>query len=106
MLILRDMRESDIEDYVKSWTEYLLAIGLDIPCMENRKNGCGTRAFQMYMDYLREHGHKSFYTQTWPGNLAMVRVAEKLGFQEVCRKENYREVNGKMYDAITWRLDL
>ena len=50
--------------------------------------------------------HNSFYTQTWSGNLAIVRVAEKLGFKEVCRKENYREVNGKMYDAITWRLDL
>ena len=174
MLILRDMKELDIEDYVrwfttetewgnwdspwetfetseeeerKSWTEYyesvknlpdnivrwkyeieldgahigwicsytdleyieneenILAIGLDIPSMENRKNGCGTKAFQMYMDYLKAHGHKSFYTQTWSGNLAMVRVAEKLGFKEVCRKENYREVNGGMYDAITWRLD-
>ena len=58
------------------------------------------------MNYLSEHGHKSFYTQTWSGNLAMVRVAEKLDFKEVCRKENYREVNGKNCDAITWRLDL
>ena len=125
MLILRDMRESDIEDYVrwfttetewgnwdspweafetseeeerKSWTDYyesvknlpddvvrwkyeieldgahigwicsytdlgymenednILAIGLDIPSMEKRRSGCGTKAFQMYMDYLREHG--------------------------------------------------
>jgi len=36
----------------------------------------------------------------------MVRVAEKLGFKEVCRKKDYREVNGKKYDAITWRLDV
>lgn len=86
--------------------ENILAIGLDIPNEANRKNGCGTKALQMYMDYLREHGHKSFYTQTWSGNLAMVRVAEKIGFKEVCRKENYREVDGRMYDAITWRLDL
>jgi len=87
-------------------TEDILAIGLDIPSIENRKSGCGTKAFLMYMNYLKEHGHKSFYTQTWSGNLAMVRVAEKLGFQEVCRKENHREVNCEMYDAITWRLDL
>jgi len=26
-------------------------------------------------------------------------------FQEVCRKKDYREVRGKKYDAITWRLD-
>ena len=60
----------------------------------------------MYMDYLKANGHRSFYTQTWSGYLAMVRVAEKLGFKEVCRKKDYREVNEKKYDAITWRLDL
>ena len=26
-------------------------------------------------------------------------------FQEVCRKKDYREVRGKKYDEITWRLD-
>ena len=176
MLTLRDMRESDIEDYVrwfttetewgnwdspweghfegteeeerKGWTEYYVsvknmpdevvrwkfeidcdgkhigwicaytdlgyldnpeeiwALGLDIPCMEGRKHGNGTKALQMYIDYLKEHGHKSFYTQTWSGNLPMIRVAEKLGFKEVCRKKDYREVRGNLYDAITWRLDL
>ena len=95
---------TDLE-YIEN-EENILAIGMSIPSVENRWNGCGTKVFNMYMDYLREYGYKSFYTQTWSGNLAMVRVAEKLGFKEVCRKENYREVNGKMYDAITWRLDL
>ena len=37
--------------------------------------------------------------------LPMFTAYKKLGFKEVCRKENYREVNGEMYDAITWRLD-
>lgn len=86
--------------------ENILAIGIDIPCEINRNSGCGTGAFRMYMEYLKERGHNSFYTQTWSGNLAMVRVAEKLGFKEVYRKVNYREVDGKLYDAITWRLDL
>ena len=95
---------TDLE-YVEN-KENIPAIGLDIPCVEDRKNGCGTKALQMYMEYLKEHGFNSFYTQTWSGNLAMVRVAEKLGFKEICRKENYREVYGRMYDAITWRLDL
>ena len=176
MLILRDMIESDIEDYVRwfttetewgdwdapweghfegteeeeraGWTEYyesvksmpddvvrwkyelecdgvhigwicaytdldyvdnpeeIWALGLDIPYIGGRKHGNGTKALQMYMDYLKANGHRSFYTQTWFGNLAMVRVAEKLGFKEVCRKKDYREVNGKKYDAITWRLDV
>ena len=69
--------------------EEIWALGLDIPCMEGRKCGNGTKALQMYI-----------------GNLPMVRVAEKLGFKEVCRKKDYREVRGKKYDAITWRLDL
>ena len=87
-------------------TENILAIGLDIPPEQYRKSGCGTKALRMYMEYLKQHGHKAFYTQTWSGNLAMVKVAEKLGFKEVYRKKNFREVNGKRYDAITWRLDL
>ena len=86
--------------------ENILAIGLDVPGEQDRKNGFGTKAIQMYMKYLSERGHKSFYTQTWSGNLAMVRLAEKLGFKEVYRKERCREVEGKLYDAITWRLDL
>ena len=35
-------------------TGNVLAIGLDIPSMEKRKSGCGTKALQMYMDYLKE----------------------------------------------------
>ena len=86
--------------------EEIWALGLDLPCIEGRKQGNGTKALQMYIDYLKEHGQKSFYTQTWSGNLPMIRVAEKLGFKEVCRKKDYREVRGNLYDAITWRLDL
>lgn len=86
--------------------ENILAIGVDIPCEKDRKNGCGTKAILMYIEYLKKRGYNSFYTQTWSGNLAMIRVAEKLGFKEVYRKKNYREVNGKLYDAITWRLNI
>jgi 23S rRNA (guanosine2251-2'-O)-methyltransferase len=57
------------------------------------------------IEYLKEHGYKSFYVQTWSGNAAMIKVAEKIGFREIYRKENFRKVDGKMYDAITWRID-
>ncbi len=176
MLILRDMRESDIEDYVRwfttetewgdwdapwegsfaqspeeerrSWTDYyaavqglpadafrkkfeieldgmhigwvcsytdlgymenpegIRAIGLDIPCGDARGRGCGTEAFRLYMGYLRERGHRSFLIQTWSGNARMTRVAEKLGFREICRRKDLREVWGKRYDAVTYRLDV
>lgn len=177
MVILRDMRESDIENYVRwfttetewmhwdapwetiepsapteertSWTEYyesvrnlpddvvrqkfeiecdgvhvgwicaykdlgymenpedIPAIGLDIPETAHRKRGCGTQAMRLYMEYLKERrGWTSFYTQTWSGNLPMLRVAEKLGFYEVERRVGLREVDGVKYDAITLRVDL
>ena len=82
------------------------AIGIDIPSIDGRNNGYGTKAFKMYIDYLKGHGYNSFYTQTWSGNEAMLRVAEKLGFKEVYRKKDYRVVNDKKYDAVTFRLDL
>lgn len=176
MLILRDMTENDIEDYVRwlttetewgrwdapweelpessveeerrSWTEYyktvkdlpedtvrwkyeieadgkhigwicsytdlgylenpekIPAVGLDIPGRKDRNRGYGTEALRKYLAYLMEHGYRSFYTQTWSGNFAMMRTAEKLGFREICRKKDFREVNGKLYDAVTYRLDL
>ena len=85
--------------------ENIPAIGMDIPGTDNRNRGCGTAAFRLYMDFLKEHGHHSFYTQTWSGNRRMMRVAEKLGFREVFRKKDYREVDGKKYDAVTYRYD-
>lgn len=174
MIILRDMIESDIENYVRwfttetewgdwdapwetfesdeqteraAWTEYyewvkalpddtvrmklkiecdgvhigwvsrysdlgymdnpdgVPAIGIDIPEMQHRHKGAGTQALRLFMDYLRQRGFSSFYTQTWSGNERMIRVAEKLGFKEVHRGKNIRTVNGKQYDAITFRLD-
>lgn len=175
MIALRDMRESDIENYVRwlttetewmrwdapwepvvgdanqerqSWTEYYNvvvempddafrwkyeidcdgahigwiccykdleytenpegypAIGLDIPEKAYRGRGYGAEAIRLFVDYLSGHGHKHFYAQTWSGNLPMLRLARKLGFREVHRVRDHREVDGKMYDAITFRLDL
>lgn len=86
--------------------EKIPAIGIDIPEVKYRRNGNGTSAFKMYIDYLLDKGYRSFYTQTWSGNYQMVRLAEKLGFKEICRKKDYREVDGRKYDAITFRLDV
>ncbi len=95
---------TDLE-YVEN-KENIPAIGIDIPNIRYRKNGNGTGALQLYMDYLAKKGHKSFYTQTWSGNYPMLKTAEKLGFREVYRKKDYREVNGEKYDAVLMRLNL
>jgi len=86
--------------------EKIPAVGIDIPSPTHRKNGNGTKALQLFMDYLKQHGYTSVYTQTWSGNTPMLRVAEKLGFKEVFRKVDHREVNGAKYDAVTFKLDL
>ena len=86
--------------------ENIPAVGIDIPGLENRGKGVGEQALRLFMDYLHQHGCSSFYTQTWSGNTAMLRLAEKLGFREVCRKRDLRTVNGKAYDAVTLRRDM
>ena len=92
-------------DYLEN-EEKIPAIGLDIPDKECRNHGSGTKAFQLFLDYLKEHGYRSFYTQTWSGNKRMMRVAEKLGFKEVYRIKDHREIDHEKYDAITYRLDM
>lgn len=92
-------------EYVEN-PEGIVAIGIDIPEVMHRRNGSGTEAMKQFMDYLAANGQKSLYTQTWSGNYPMLRLAEKLGFKEVYRKKDYREINGQKYDALLLRLDL
>lgn len=79
-------------------------LGINIPAADNRSRGIGSEAVLKFIEYLRSQGYHAFYTQTWSGNKPMIRVAEKLGFREVCRVENYRQVRGLPYDAVTWEL--
>lgn len=82
------------------------AVGIDIPETDVHGKGVGTDALRMFLQYLQIKGFRSFYTQTWSGNAPMLRVAEKLGFKEACRKEGCRIVGGETYDALTLRLDV
>lgn len=78
------------------------AIGIDIPNRGYRGCGHGARALQLFMDYLKNEGYKSVYTQTWSGNTPMLKLAERLGFRECARVKDLREVDGKKYDAVTF----
>ena len=49
-------------------------------------------------------GAAGVFTQTWSGNVRMLRVAEKLGFVPYARVKGIRTVRGKKYDALTLKL--
>lgn len=66
--------------------------------------GIGSKAYMAYIDYLFSRGIDELYTQTWSGNLRMVRLAQGLGFSECHRQVDFTEVQGKMYDNLTLRL--
>lgn len=82
-----------------------LAVGIDIPSPGLRGQGIGGLALGCWMRYLFEaHGCSRLYTQTWSGNVRMIKLADKLGFHEVDRTIGIREVRGNMYDALTFEI--
>ena len=81
------------------------AIGIDIPDVSVRGKGYAYQALGLFIDYLFKSGEKEIYTQTWSGNKRMIHIAEKMGFEECCRKVDLRTVQGKKYDGLTFRLN-
>lgn len=87
--------------YIDGYTDKK-AVGIDIPPIDARGKKYGENALSLFMAYLFIHCNKNIlYTQTWSGNTAMLRLAEKIGFVEVERIKNLRKVRGKNYDALT-----
>lgn len=80
------------------------AIGIDICEPDTWGNGIGTNALRAFMNYCFDSGVDELYTQTWSGNVCMIRCAEKLGFVECNREINFREVNGQKYDGLTLKV--
>lgn len=84
--------------------EDLYAFGIDIPETKFRGKGYGEQAFSAAIKYYKSKGIDEVYTQTWSGNMPMIRLAEKLGFELISVRKNHREHNGKKYDALTFRI--
>ena len=82
------------------------AVGIDLPSMRARGKGYAFSALRLSIRYLLGCGETEIYTQTWSGNVRMIGLAEKLGFEEYRRKRDYRTVSGKKYDGLTFRLNL
>lgn len=89
------------------WTpdkEGHLALGIDINEPEFWNRGIGGTAFAAWMDYLFSQGFNELYTQTWSGNVRMLRMAERLGFTLCHRKIGNFTVRGQVYDGVTLRI--
>lgn len=80
------------------------AVGIDICESDIWGKGVGSNALFAYINYLFESGISDIYTQTWSGNLGMIKCAAKLGFTECNRNKENREVEGKKYDGLTFKL--
>lgn len=83
-----------------------LAIGIDIPDLNARRKGYATEAWCLFIRYLLDKGFEEIYTQTWSGNTRVIGLINKVGFVECDRKKNYHMVKGKLYDALTFKLDI
>lgn len=80
------------------------AVGISIGASDLHGKGIGTSALYAFIQYFFANGVNEIYTQTWSGNVRMLRCAQKLGFVECDRRIGEREVRGKRYDGLTFRL--
>lgn len=80
------------------------AIGIDICEPDLYDNGIGTTTLRAFINYYFEKGINELYTQTWSGNVRMLRCAEKLGFVECDKDVGTREIDGQKYDGLTFKI--
>lgn len=81
------------------------AIGIDICDVSMWGHSIGEKALCAFINYYFDNGNDELYTQTWSGNVRMIRLAKKLGFVECSCNKGTREVYGQKYDALTFRLE-
>ena len=82
-----------------------LTIGIGIYDSSNRRQGYGTEAWLLYINYLLNNGQEKIYTQTWSGNYPVQALIEKLGFELLATDKDYQIVRGKKVDGFTFKLN-
>ncbi len=81
-------------------------LGVDICESACWGRGLGTMALAAFCKYFLDNGRADLYLQTWSGNERMIRCAQKIGFLECNRIEGNRNIQGGIYDSLTFKLDL
>lgn len=83
----------------------LIAIGIDLPDVDRGARAAGTTAFALHAAYrFRVDGCSELYSTTWSGNLPMIGLAVRVGFEECACEAGAREVRGRTYDALRFVL--
>lgn len=79
-----------------------LALGISLYDPANWGKGYGYEALGMWCEYMLEANTSLVRLdfQTWSGNTAMMRLAEKLGFRLEARFRKARIVRDEYYDSI------
>lgn len=79
-----------------------LSIGIALYDDEYWGKGIGFEALTLWCDYLFKYFEEiaRLDLRTWSGNIAMMKLAEKLGFTLEARFRKARIVNGEYYDSI------
>ncbi len=83
-----------------------IAIGIDIPNINHRKLGIGKEVYRRYLEYFKSLGYNEIYTQTWSGNIPMIKMALNSGFKEINRYKDLRIVNNQKFDALTFKIEI
>ncbi|MCL2593782.1 MAG: GNAT family N-acetyltransferase [Defluviitaleaceae bacterium] len=102
---LDEQHIGSVNSYYINGDKSKLAVGIGIYSVSTRNKGYGAYALSLWMAYVfKNRDIDIIYTQTWSGNLPMVRLAEKVGFVESNRLINDREVRGLKYDALEFSI--
>lgn len=91
---------------VQSAGEFWYTLGIVICESELWSQGYGTQALTAFCRYFLNNEITNLRLQTWSGNIRMIHCAERIGFVEINRFVGNRHIRGKVYDGLTFQLDL
>lgn len=82
-----------------------VAIGIALPDLERGGAGVGTTAFALHAAYrFARDGLDTLHAETWSGNLRMIGLARRVGFEDCGRDPGSCLVRGRAFDGLDFLL--
>lgn len=97
-----DLLLGRVSRYWQSEETWWLSVGIVIFESSKWGKGIGYEALGLWSEYLLDSIPElvRLDLRTWSGNIGMMRLAEKLGYQLEARFRNARVVDGEFYDGL------